>query len=289
MNSTSAQVGFSSYSVNAPKVIRKVKEKTYGVSLYGIAVASGWIIVSIIVLVPLAFIDSVAYECFVVAFLLGWAKLYFKYANTDEKLEESYLFLKFLFDGYSGLHLITRYDTELTFLQDIFPLVNIHENGLIEFLHHEFGLIIKFVPPRVHDEDDETHTLRMQEVIDGLSGNTSLKFISTSKQMIRKPFLEKLLAMMNKKGINPKVYEYIYSIYEMIKNKKNQNLEWSYCAFFGLGKFDNIQDAIDQMDSELPGLEDALDDAGMKQIRKLTDALEITREYRQMAYPVVIE
>lgn len=290
MESTSTQVGFSTYSANAPKVIRKVKEKAYGgLTLIAFGVAVGWVVISIIFLIPLAFTSSWIYECFVGSFLFGWWRLYFKYVHNEEKLEETVLFFQFFFDGYCGLHTITRYDTSLTFLQDVFPLKDIHEEGLIEFFGNSFGLLIKFIPPEVREEDDDVHALKMQEVIDGLAGQTSLKFIAQSRKNLRKPFLEKLLKMMNRAGINKKVYEYLYSIYEMIKNKGEGNVNWTFYAFFALGEFDKLDDARDQMDSEYPGLVDNLTSAGMRNVRKLTDPLEIAREYRHMALPVVIE
>jgi len=289
MESTSSQTGLSVYSANAPKVIRKVKDKAYGgATLKSFGVVVGWVVVSVFIVLPLAFFESTIVECLVAAVLIGWWGLYYKYASTESKLEESILFLKFFFDGYSGLHTIARYDTDLKFLEDVFPLKNIHEDGLIQFLDNHYGLLIKFVPPQVQDEDEDAHGLRMQEVIDGLAGNTSIKFIATSKQTLRKPLLEKLLKMMNKRGVNKKVYEYLYSIYEMIRDKDTKDIEWTFCAFFGLGVYDDLQDAIDQMDSEYPGLVDSLTDAGMKQISKLTDRMKIAQEYRQMALPVVI-
>jgi hypothetical protein len=289
MESTSSQTGMSVYSANAPKVIRKVKDKAYGgATLKAFAVAVGWVIISVVIVFPLAFFSSWIVECFVASVLLGWWLLYYKYASTDSKLEESILFLKFFFDGYSGLHTIARYDTDLKFLEDVFPLKEIHEDGLIQFLDNNYGLLIKFIPPQIQDEDDEVHGLNMQSVIDGLAGNTSIKFIATSRQTLRKPLLDKLLSMMNKKSVNKKVYEYLYSIYEMVRDKDTKEMEWSFCAFFGLGIYDNLQDAIDQMDSEYPGLVDSLTDAGMKQVTKLTDRMTIAQEYRQMALPVVI-
>ena len=289
MESTSSQTGLSVYSANAPKVIRKVKDKAYGgATLKSFGVVVGWVFVSVFIVLPLAFFESAIIEFLVVAVLIGWWGLYYKYTSTESKLEESILFLKFFFDGYSGLHTIARYDTDLIFLEDVFPLKNIHEDGLIQFLDNHYGLLIKFVPPQVQDEDEDAHGLRMQEVIDGLAGNTSIKFIATSKQILRKLLLDKLLKMMNKRGVNKKVYEYLYSIYEMIRDKDTKNIEWSFCAFFGLGIYDNLQDAVDQMDSEFPGLVDSLTDAGMKQIVKLTDRMKIAQEYRQMALPVVI-
>ena len=210
-----------------------------------------------------------------------------KFVATENKLEESFLFLKFFFDGYSGLHTIAKYDLGVKFLESVFPLVNVHSGGLIEFKDKTFGILIKFFPERVNEEDIETHGMRMQEVIDGLAGDTTIKFIASSKHDLRKPILDRLLEAMNKKNTSKKIYEYLHSLYEMIENKKQENIEWSFFIFFGLGKFDNLQDAQDQMDSEYPGLIDSLNEAGIT-VLKLTDRIEIAKEYRQMVLPVVL-
>lgn len=289
MQSTNSQTGFSSYSANAPKVIRKVKDKAYGgatLKSFGIAVL--WVFTSLIILLPLAFFESWVIECFVIAVLLMWWVAYGKWFSNDSKIEETFLFLKFFFDKYSGLHTIARYDTDVSFLEDVFPLVDIHEEGLIEFKDKSYGLLIKYTPERVNEEDVEMHGMRMQEVIDGLTGNTSLNFISSSKHNMRKPILDKLLDAMNKKNVNPKLYAYNLSIYEMVKNKKKNTIDWDFYIFFGLGKFDALQDAIDQMDSEYPGLVDSLTNAGITAITKLTDRVQIAKEYRQMVFPVVV-
>jgi hypothetical protein len=288
MNSTSRQDGLSSYSVNAPKTIRKVKEKAYGsLSLKSFWVTVIWIIVSVIFISPLAFFSSWIAECFIAAILICWWYFYLKFISNDSKLEETILFLKFFFDRYSGLHTIAKYDTDLKFLEDVFPLVDIHNNGLIEFKDKTFGILIKFFPERINEEDVETFGMKMQEVIDGLAGNTSIKFIASSKYNIRKPILDKLLSTMNQKNVNQKIYEYNHSIYQMIERKKDNTIDWSFHIFFGLGAFDNLQDAIDQMDSEYPGLVDSLKDADIK-VMKLVDRVEIAKEYRQMVLPVVI-
>ena len=216
---------------------------------------------------PLAFFESWIVECFVIAVLLTWWAAYCKWFSTETKLEETLLFLKFFFDKYSGLHTIARFDIKTSFLEDVFPLVDIHEDGLMEFKDKSYGLLVKYNPERVNEEDVEPHGMRMQEVIDGLSGDTSINFIASSKHNIRKPILDKLLDTMNQKNVNPKVYDYIHSIYEMIEKKKKNTIEWDFYIFFGLGKFDNIQDAMDQMDTEYPGLVDSLKDAGVTVIK----------------------
>ena len=44
MNSTNSQTGLSSYSANAPKIIRKVKDKAYGgATLKSFAMAVLWV------------------------------------------------------------------------------------------------------------------------------------------------------------------------------------------------------------------------------------------------------
>jgi hypothetical protein len=259
MNSTSNQSGLSSYSANAPKTLRKVKDKAYGgITQKAFYVTVVWVAASLFIIFPLAFLSSWVAECFIVALLIGWWVLYLKFVAHESKLEESLLFLKFFFDKQSGLHTIARYDVDVSFLSDVFPLVNIHSDGLIEFKDHTYGILIKYFPERVNEEDLETFAIKMQEVIDGLAGDTSIKFIASSKHDLRKPILDRLLESMNKKNTNPKTYEYLHSLYEMIENKKQENIEWTFNIFFGLGKFDNLQDAQDQMYSEYPGLVDSL-------------------------------
>jgi hypothetical protein len=287
LNSTSNQTGLSNYSANAPKTIRKVKDKAFGgYSLKSFGVAVVWVFASIIFIVPLAFFQSWIVECFVAATLIVWWYIYLKLL-TESKLEETILFLKFFFDRYSGLHTIARYDTSISFLEDVFPLADIHEGGLIEFKDKTFGILIKFFPERINEEDVETFGMKMQEVIDGLAGNTSIKFIASSKYNIRKPILDKLLSTMNQKNVSQKIYEYNHSLYKMIESKKGNTIDWSFHIFFGLGAFDNLQDAQDQMDSEYPGLVDSLKDADIK-VMKLIDRVEIAKEYRQMVLPVVL-
>jgi hypothetical protein len=227
-------------------------------------------------------------ECFVIAILICWWALYVKFVSNENKLEESILFLKFFFDRYSGLHTIARYDASVSFLEDIFPLIDIHDGGLIEFKNKTYGILIKYFPERINEEDIETFGMKMQEVIDGLAGDTSIKFIASSKHNIRKPILDKLLSAMNQKNVNPKIYEYLHSMYSMIEAKKGNTIDWTFSIFFGLGKFENLQDAKDQNDSEYPGLVDSLKEADIK-VMKLTDRVEIAKEYRQMTLPVVIE
>jgi len=288
MTSTSPQTGLSTYSSNAPKTLRKVKDKAYGgVTLKSFGMAVVWVFVSTVFILPLAFFESWVVECFVIALLIAWWALYVKFVATENKLEESTLFLKFFFDKYSGLHTIAKYDMKISFLEDVFPLVNIHTGGLIEFKNKTFGILIKFFPERVNEEDIETFGMKMQEVIDGLAGDTTIKFIASSKHDIRKPILDRLLETMNKKNTSPKIYEYLHSLYEMIESKKQENIEWSFFIFFGLGKFDNLPDAQDQMDSEYPGLVDSLNESGIN-VFKLTDRIEIAKEYRQMVLPVVL-
>lgn len=288
MSSTSPQTGLSTYSSNAPKTLRKIKDEAYGgVTFQSFGVTVAWVFLSMVLILPLAVFESWVVECFVIALLVAWWALYVKFVSTEGKLEESTLFLKFFFDKYSGLHTIAKYDMKISFLEDVFPLVNIHNGGLIEFKNKTFGILIKFFPERVNEEDIETFGMKMQEVIDGLAGDTTIKFIASSKHDIRKPILDRLLEAMNQKNTSPKIYEYLHSLYEMIENKKQENIEWSFFIFFGLGKFDNLQDAQDQMDSEYPGLVDSLKELGIT-VSKLVDRVAIAKEYRQMVLPVVL-
>jgi fatty acid desaturase len=97
MTSTSPQTGLSTYSANAPKTLRKVKDKAYGgITLQSFGMAVVWVFVSMVFILPLAFFESWVAECFVIALVICWWLLYVKFVSTENKLEESFLFLKFL-------------------------------------------------------------------------------------------------------------------------------------------------------------------------------------------------
>lgn len=288
MNSTSTQTGLSQFSAKSPKVIRKVKDKAYGgASLKLFVVAVAWVIVSLIVIAPLAFISSTVVECFVIAVLISWWAVFWKYASNETKLEETFLVLSFLFDDFSGLHTIAKYDIDVKFLEEVFPIINVHTGGLIEFKDHMYGMLIKYIPERVNENETDTHAMKIQEVIDGLAGETALKFIAMSVQNFRKPILDKLLEAMNQKDVPKKIYDYFLSLYNLISKKQKCSIEWEFYLFVALGSFPNQSDAVDAMLSELPGVLESLHDATIT-TETLVEKIEIVKAYRKMCLPMVI-
>lgn len=127
----------------------------------------------------------------------------------------------------------------------------------------------------------------MQLIIDGIYGESAIKFITSSKNNMRKPILDRLLEGMNRNK-NPKIFDYLHSLYKMINEKENTSIDWSFLIFFSLGKFDNLQDAVDMMEARVPGLQQSLKDEAGINTQKIVNELEIAKEYRQMCLPVVI-
>lgn len=287
MKSTNSQIGLNNYSAKAPKIIRKVKDESFaGGNFMAFAVLVVWLFGSLLIIAPLAFPLFQRWTYPILGLLCAWWGLYLMYGRGS-KLDDSILLLRFMFDDISGLHTIAKYDANPAFLSDVFPLKEIHEDGLIEFKDKSFGVLLRYFPERIDDEAMKAFGQRMQLVIDGLHGDTAIKFISSSKNNMKRPILDRLLEAMNRTK-NPKIFDYLHSIYKMIEGKENAAIEWSFVIFFSLGKFENLQDAIDMMEARVPGLQQSFyDEAGINTV-KIIDKMEIAKEYRQMCLPVVI-
>jgi hypothetical protein len=287
MKSTSSQIGLNNYSAKAPKIVRKVKDEGYaGQNFMGFAVLVVWLFVSLLIVAPLAFPLFQRWTYPLLGLLCAWWGLYLMYGRGS-KLEDSILTLRFMFDGNSGLHTIAKYDTNPAFLSDVFPLLQVHEDGLVEFKDKSFGVLLRYFPERIDDEAIKAFGQRMQLVIDGLYGEAAIKFISSSKNNMKRPILDRLLEAMNRNN-NPKIFDYLHSIYKMIEGKENAAIEWTFVIFFSLGKYESLQDAIDMMEARVPGLQQSLhDEVGINTV-KIINKMEIAKEYRQMCLPVVI-
>lgn len=73
-------------------------------------------------------------------------------------------------------------------------------------------------------------------------------------------------------------------MYQHVVSKKKLTPTWDFYIFFGLGTLPNLEEAYSKMDSELPGLMDALENANML-ADVFKDPQEIAKHYRQFCIP----
>lgn len=284
--STNPQKGFSSF--DGPTTIRKVKETAYaGISIKWFAIVGVWAFISLVGFLPLILVHNWIFKCFIISLQLLWWGIYIKELRTVELFDAALLKVLFVFDEYSGLHQVYKYELSVKSLQNHFPIVDVLVNGLIQFTKKRYGILVKYIPPEVTEEDWEIHLVNIQSIINRLSGNMMVKFISSSRFGTQPIVLKKLQKKINSNGLSKNMVKVLVSIYEKIQNKEKTAPDWAYYIFLSFGECGTVEDAKEKLLTELPGFMDGLENAGIK-AEMMTNRNQIIKEYRQFCVPVVI-
>jgi len=284
--STNPQKGFTSF--DGPTTIRKVKETAYaGISIKWFAIIAVWAVISLVGFLPLILVQNLILRCFIISLQVVWWGIYIKELRNVELFDAACLKLLFMFDEYSGLHQVYKYELSVRSLQNNFPIVDVLVNGLIQFTRKRYGVLLKYFPPEVIEEDWEIHLVNIQSIINRLSGNMMVKFISSSRFGTEPLVLKKLQKKINSNGLSKNMVKVLVSIYERIQNKDKIAPDWAYYIFLSFGECGTIEDAEDKLLTEIPGFLDGLENAGIK-AEMITNRNQIIKEYRQFCVPVVM-
>jgi hypothetical protein len=270
------------YTKNKP--IRKTKETAYaGISVKWFYVTGFWAIVSLCMAVPLYLVSDVVLQSFLIALNIAWWGIYLAYFRTCDLYDKSILVLKFMFDEYSGLHQIYKFDMDVKTLQSHFPIVGVLEDGLIRFTQDRYGVLINYIPLQVTEEDTERHLMSIQSIINRMSGDMMVKFIGSSRFGTPSPLLKKIEKKMNNPKTSKKDYNLLLSIHDKVKTG-DLTPDWDFNIFLGFGKCDTVDDAKEMLLTELPGFMDGLENAGIL-AEQIIDRDEIVKSYKQFLIP----
>ena len=286
-------------------MIKKGREEVYaGVSFKWFTIITIWACGSVVGFVPYTFLDMIAAnyltflnwspeslanlvmvaKCAIVALELVLWGIYAKHFRTVDQFDETLLKLSFMWDQYCGLHTTSPYNMKVKFLEMKFPLRDVHKHGLIEFTQKRYGVLIGYIAPQVNPQDKSIHDLNIQKLLDRLTGDMMISFITASRHSMRGPIIRKITKRMNEKNVPKHIYKYLDSMYNHVKNNDKLTPTWDFYIFLGLGKHDTLDDAYSSLNSELPGIMDALENASMI-ATVFKDPKEIAQQYRQFCIP----
>ena len=185
------------------------------------------------------------------------------------------------------MHQVYKFFLSVNALQNYFPIVEVFRDGLIEFTYNRYGVLLKYVPPEVSEEEWEKHLLDIQAVINRLSGNMMVKFIASSRFGTEPPILKRLTKKLSSNSLSKNQYKILLSIYDRIKTREKVSPDWAYYIFLSFGECDTLENAQEKLLTELPGFLDGLDNAGI-QVEQINNREKVVKEYRQFCIPVVI-
>lgn len=264
-----------------PKTIRKIKENAYmNLSYKWLGVFILWISVTVALAVPLAMFNYGLYvKCIITAVILVWWSIYLKWFRNSEVVTRTGLVVKFLIRGAAGQNVIAKYNVPPAFLQAVVPVKAVHANGIIEFTGNLYGQLLRMDPPRISEDDLESHVKRVGHVVNSLHGDLMLKTIVCSRVDIARGLKDDLLHGMSDKTDAQR--EHLYGLYHETAESAVGVIDWQFYLFVGIGEHKELEHAANMMQSQVPGLLKFFNRAGVHCV-PIIDADEIALVYRQL-------
>lgn len=266
-------------SINIPKVIRKVSEKKFGRTWR-------WIWISVIsigfIIIMLMLSNFAPWRVKIVmwALVLAYIVFFFKFLKSDETLDRSILMWNYFMRSMRGQTMIAKYTCSVPFLQQIVPIVSVHNEGIIQFTENRWGILINSDPDRVIDDELDAHIMKVKDVVDSLFGDLVLKTFVCSRKNSAKPVEQDIVKKMNDPEKTIPQKQHLHSIYQDIRGNTKPQIDWVFYIFLSLGIYATVEEAQQARQTHLPGFESRLRASGMHVVQ-MTDPNEIAMCYRQ--------
>ena len=265
------------------KSMGRVQEKTHlGASGQWWTIFISWITVSMGLIYPVASRTIVPPYTFIIYFglILFWGifVLYFRDTPTQK---HTYLHLKFLYRSFTWKTVTMKYVAPLRFLEDIVPLLNVYDHGIIGFKHDYYGTIMRVSSSRIDDDSLSKHLALIRKVLDSLHDDITLTVLSSSFIDHKKDLQSRILELSNQKGKSAPQREHLNELYRELEQDDSYVINWNVSIFVDLGRHDTPEDAEIRRQEFMPGFIDALMKAGAYCV-PIEDENDIAKVYRNM-------
>lgn len=267
-----------SNSHTVPKSLRRINEEFQGLPIRYVAVI---VIMAMICLILIITILSAKTKIIPLILLFCVVAFFFKFMRSPTTLNRSWLAYQFLIRGIRGHNIVAKYTSTAAFMRSIVPIVEFHDAGVIEFVGHKYGILLKIDPDRVSDDEIENHINRVRSLTDSLHGELMLKSYVVSLQTTVRPVEKGLVKLLNEQGHTQHEQDHLYSLYNQTLENTSPVIQWRFYIFIGIGTYATIQDAYIAKQQYISGLIDKLTKAGMHVII-VKSKNELGQIYRQL-------
>jgi len=166
-------------------------------------------------------------------------------------------------------------------MKSIIPIVEFHQDGIIEFSGNKYGMLLKADPSRVSDDDLDRHINQVRSLTDSLHGDLMIKSYVISLQTAGRPVERALMRQLNESGRTKQEQEHLYSLYQDAAENTTPVIQWKFYIFLGFGKYPALREAIIAKGQYYSGITDRLNKAGMH-IIPIQDRQELGAVYRKL-------
>jgi len=171
------------------------------------------------------------------------ARLWWKYCGLyPRRADKSWSSFWFWVDEKLDRHRYNKNTQGQNALRQLYPVVKIHDNGIVEFDNGHYCVYADLKPKRLTEEGRPLRRMFNKGTMDGLHDNQMVKFIATSKRNPRKQIVDALMKVVNKTG-NKERAMHLNSIIQKILNDNTKVAMYRHYAMIGLGQHDNLDSA----------------------------------------------
>lgn len=267
-----------------PKNLRKISEEYHGLPLRYVMVVAGTAIICLILVIMVL---TLSHKIIPLLMLFIVVSFFFRFMKNPATLTRSWLAYNFLIRGLQGKNVIPKYAVNASFMKQIVPIVEFHDEGIIEFTGNQWGLLMQTSPDRVSEDDLEHHINSVKLLVDSLHSDIMLKSYVVSNSTLNKSVEKALLASMNDVGRTKSEKAHLFSLYESATEVKAPVISWKFYMFLGLGVHVNLEEAIIAKQQYFSGLIDRMTNANIHLVL-IQNKTELSSVYRNLITQQVI-
>lgn len=264
--------------------MNKVESKTHmGASAQWWYVLTFWFSVSLALVYPIANRSIVYPQIFIILFILiFWWIIFLIYFRNTPKQDHTVLHIKYLYRAYTGGTLIMKYVVPVRTIENIIPIREVFDHGIIKYKYGHWGMILREVSNQIDNEDLIFHLDVIKSILDSMPDDISIKVISSSYVDLDNNLELSLLDLSNDKSKTEQQREHLYELYQEIVNDESDKIDWRSIIFINFGKHSDFESAEIKMQEFLPGFIDGLKMAEAYCV-PVEDENDITLLYRKLA------
>jgi hypothetical protein len=271
-------------SKSIPKSLTRIEEQWHGYPVRFVIISFAMGCVALLLMARALTAPTIAGKVIVILILLMTVTVYGSYMRTPKILERSWLSYKFFIRSMRGENVIAKYTVPDGFLESIIPLRAFYQGGLIEFLVENqkvFGILYRYVPDRVSDDEIDSHIAKGRFLVDSLYGDLLMKFNVFNSTKSRTREVEKqIMNTINNTERTSEQKDHLYSLKSSIHEKNQKDIDWGFYVFVKIGAFKTVDEATIAHGKYTNGMKNMLNKMKMTAI-PITNPKELSLVYRE--------
>jgi len=173
-----------------------------------------------------------------------------------------------------------KYTCSTSFLKKRIPITDIHENGMIEFPHKQWGVMLLQHLPSVSNDQHAMYVTMHEQLVNALPDGIIYKSMRFSAIDTETPCIDQVRDAINDPDVTPEMKAHLYSTHDEL-SAQDGDIIWNAWGFVGVGKYKTSEEAYSRSMTTVEIIQKSLHDSGISSNR-MTDRVAISLVYSQL-------